>query len=129
MGRGKAWTKEEDEILVNHRDHGPSWDGYRHVLPDRTESAITQRRKVLGIAFVQNARAYGPEMRVSHPKPAPKPKQKLPTRTGKPWTDSQRIELVRLATEMVDRCGHDLPECLGELARIVAEWRRETSAA
>ena len=130
MGRGKAWTPEEDDFLIRNREHGPSWDGYCRALPGRTKLAITNRRKALGIAFEQHARAYGPEVRVSSPKPAPKPvpKQKPPTRTDKPWTDSQRLELVRLATEMVESCDHGLPECLRELGRLVAALREETAA-
>ena len=128
MTKRKAWTKEEDEFLVKHRNHGPSWEGYHRALPDRTQAAIATRRKNLGIAFAQNARAYGPEIRVSRPKPSPKPKQKPPTRADKPWTDSQRVELVRLATEMVESCDHGLPECLRELGRLVAALREETAA-
>ena len=45
---GKFWTPEEDEILLAY----PEKYGVDlvHLLPDRTKTAINQRRKILGLA-------------------------------------------------------------------------------
>lgn len=129
MSRGKAWTPEEDAFLRENREHGPSWEGYRRAMPGRTEIAIASRRKKLGITFKHGERRaynqYWKRLRFGRKGEAATPP---PRRASAPWTDEQRVALVRLATEMVDACDHELPECLEELGRIIAEWRRERSA-
>lgn len=48
--RQKRWTPNEDELLREHYpEHGPSWDGWRRVLPTRSRRAVQTRAKRLGI--------------------------------------------------------------------------------
>lgn len=48
--RQKRWTPNEDELLREHYpEHGPSWDGWRRVLPTRSRRAVQTRAKKLGI--------------------------------------------------------------------------------
>lgn len=48
--RQKRWTPDEDELLREHYpEHGPSWDGWRRVLPTRSRWAVQTRAKKLGI--------------------------------------------------------------------------------
>lgn len=46
----RKWTDDEVEILTEHyRDHGPSWDGWDSILPDRTYRAIKWKAHDLGL--------------------------------------------------------------------------------
>lgn len=48
--RQKRWTPNEDELLREHYPkHGPSWDGWRRVLPTRSRWAVMRRAKRLGV--------------------------------------------------------------------------------
>lgn len=44
------WTDEEVETLTrNYRAHGPSWDEWGSILPDRTYRAIRLKAHSLGL--------------------------------------------------------------------------------
>lgn len=48
--RPKRWTPDEDELLRElYPEHGPSWDGWRRVLPTRSRHAVKSRVKILGV--------------------------------------------------------------------------------
>lgn len=48
--RHKRWTPDEDELLRElYPEHGPSWDGWRRVIPTRSRRAVQTRAKKLGI--------------------------------------------------------------------------------
>ena len=117
------WTPEEDAILREHRDHGASWEGFRELLPGRSRFAIISRRNALGIRMSEGARGrmLSERKHALDRRTPPGLRRRVPSA---PWSDEQRIALVRLATEMVDACGHDLRECLQELARVIGEHRR-----
>ena len=100
------WSDEENAAILANPEHGAEWRGWTRLLPGRSKSAIKQRRVALGVAAKQGRRKRAQE-------------------PSEPWTDEQRVALVRLATEMVDACGHDLRECLQELARVIGEHRRD----
>lgn len=77
MARGPRWTVAEDDVLMQHRDRGPSWEGYAQLLPSRSYNAIMARRKELGIAKARPGRLGGAQ--------------------PKPWTpDEDRIILENL---------------------------------
>lgn len=102
------WSEEENAAILANPEHGAEWRGWLKLLPGRSKSAIRQRRIALGVAAKRGRRKRPPEL--------PEPSE--------PWSDEQRVALVRLATEMVDACGHDLRECLEELARVIDEHRK-----
>lgn len=38
------WSKHEDAILMAHyAERGPSWDGWKELLPDRSKGSISSR--------------------------------------------------------------------------------------
>jgi len=51
------WSKHEDAILMAHyAKHGPSWEGWKELLPDRSKSSISTRvgrlRESTSIGFI-----------------------------------------------------------------------------
>lgn len=47
---GSAWTPEEDDLLRKHYPaHGPSWDGWKKLLPNRTNWSVENRASKLGL--------------------------------------------------------------------------------
>ena len=54
----EPWTDKEEEILRElYPDNGSKWDGWRHVLPNRTRGQITLHARDLGIKMSKEARS------------------------------------------------------------------------
>ena len=47
LGFVKMWTNEEDEILINNYSNEKEIKNFKHLLPNRTESAILNRTTIL----------------------------------------------------------------------------------
>lgn len=46
----RPWSPDEDRLLrANYPSHGSTWEGWRRLLPDRTESSIRNRAQRLDI--------------------------------------------------------------------------------
>ena len=104
---GKRWTPEEDELLrKNLPSHGPSWEGWKDILPGRTSGAIQTRKSTLGIKGVRSNSAPGKEP------------------SSESWTDEQRLKLLAHVSDMIDQTGHTVKDCMTELSRLTNEYRR-----
>lgn len=56
-----SWTKEDVALLeLYYPEHGPSWDGWTELLPNRSVNAITSM-----------ARSFGIRKATKKPKPSP----------------------------------------------------------
>jgi hypothetical protein len=101
MSNGHPWTKDEDEILRRFLpSHGPGWEGWKELLPDRSRYAISARKVSLGIA--------GPRSR-------PKSREA--------WTEVQKRTLARKALEMIREVHHPIDECIAMLDKMMREQR------
>lgn len=50
------WTRAEVEALkANYRSKGPSWEGWKRVLPGRTKRSICSKATLLGICYDKRA--------------------------------------------------------------------------
>lgn len=48
--RGSDWTTRDEQLIERHYpEHGPSWDGWEKLLPNRTPNAISNRAYRLGV--------------------------------------------------------------------------------
>jgi hypothetical protein len=88
---GAKWTPDEDAIVRDAGTrHGLEWDGWADVLPNRSASAIAQRKVALGVVG---------------------PKSRMPRAH---WTDAERAALLRCLRRMLDATGHGIDECIRE---------------
>ncbi len=122
MPKHRLWTPTEDAIIRENASLGPSWEGYRLLLPGRTEAAIMARRKKLGVAFDRPGAQKKKRTVRRGPKGEVRPKGELPPGDGS-WTDEQHERLVLGFKTMTERCDHTAAECVVEFARIVAAYR------
>jgi hypothetical protein len=135
----KPWwsAAENAKVFELFPVHGADWDGWATELPGRKPRAISDRARHLGVK--------GPDRKAREPKSKPKkarepaaaratpptspdttPPIHTPShRPSRPWTDGQRIKLVKLARQAVDETCHSLGECAVELARIIKEEKAE----
>lgn len=90
--RQKRWTADEDELLRElYPEHGPSWDGWRRVLPTRSRWAVKSRAKKLGLRANATWTAEEEELlRELYPKRAYRGRQWLEVFPGTTWAQSTR---------------------------------------
>ena len=112
----RAWTPAEDAIIRENAAMGPSWDGYRLLLPGRTQGAIMSRRQYLGVQFGGGGAKAGASCEKNRRK-----RHALPD-TG--WTQQQNEALVRGVQRMTEETGHTVRECVVQFARIVTASRK-----
>lgn len=120
--------------------YGPSWSGWRKLLPGRTTPAICSRRKTLGVPGVRASGNYRPKDISASPrrpkfKSADKPQSAAPRRgplrvcvpsQAGDWSDEQIGWLVDAMGLMGDT-GHTLGECVTMIGAI-ADAYEETLA-
>lgn len=118
----RRWTDEEDDLLIDNRAHAGSWVGWRTMLPHRSEASINIRRQKLGIQFDHGGNQSG-ITQAPRPTQAARSLGKAFRRPGStsPWTDEQRMALVRSLMGMLEDTGHSFRECMDELGRLVSE--------
>lgn len=104
--KGRLWTPEEDAIIRANALRGPSWSGYKTLLPDRTPVAIKYRREKLGLAFERPGIPYGGSQ------------VKKPARHAE-WTPEDDTALLRLALQMTRETGHPIGECAVRLSELM----------
>ena len=117
----KAWTAAEDAIIRENAEMGPSWAGYKLLLPGRTYTAIMTRRRVLGVAFATPGRPRGTSATGAPRRRRTKEATCLPD-IGT-WTSEQREALVMGVEALTEQTGHTVRECVVEFARLVAELK------
>lgn len=101
MAAGCNWSESEDRALKTYYPrHGRSWKGWREVLPDRTEPAIAERARRLGIRPEVSGR--GSHRHEISPEPQERPRGDrwhyavVPTR---PTKDPYEAQVVRYMNE------------------------------
>lgn len=120
MGRGREWTRAEDQMIAdNYAHHGPSWPGWAEMMPDRGTVAIRNRAARLGVrspVVVGGSRTTTAAAADGGGTAA--------ARQPLPWEDRQRRALVRLFAVAQDATGHSAADCSAELARLLGRRRR-----
>lgn len=52
-----GWSNEQIRLVLdNFGEHGPDWDGWRALLPDRSQKAIKACASQLGLYYVRKRR-------------------------------------------------------------------------
>lgn len=96
---GHLWSTSDEKTLREcYPTYGPSWDGWKLLLPGKSAAAIANHASDMGVTT--NGRHSA-------------------TRVGKQWTAEQRGTLLRCVTRMTIECDHDLRECMLELTRLL----------
>jgi hypothetical protein len=92
---GAKWTPDEDAVVRDAGTrHGLEWDGWADVLPNRSASAIAQRKVALGVISDRS------------------------TRPREPWTDEQRVALLKGVRWTQAATGHQFDECIREYRQL-----------
>lgn len=96
---GNKWSTSDEKTLREcYPTYGPSWDGWKLLLPERSLAAIANHASMLGIATNRRHDV---------------------AKVDRQWTAKQRGALLRYVTRMTVECGHDLRECMLELTRLL----------
>lgn len=96
---GHLWSTSDEKTLREcYPTYGPSWDGWKLLLPGRSAAAIANHASDMGVTTNRRHES----------KPV-----------GKQWTAEQRGTLLRCVTRMTIDCDHDLRECMLEITRLL----------
>lgn len=99
----RKWTPEEDAVVREAGSkYGKEWAGWSEALPDRSLSAIEQRRAALGVTG-----------RWSRKRAA-----------KREWTEGQSVALLKCVRLMMQATGHTPEECIRQFKRLKRERAR-----
>ena len=136
MGKGKAWTAEEDEVIRKYFPvHGPGWPGFLDLLPGRSYDSIITRRKKLGIPGIRETRraarkrpTVGTGRKYQRPFREPATgadplRVEVPPEAGD-WDDAQIGQLVDAVGSMA-ATGPTLDECVAVIRSMVRAYSED----